>query len=163
MKKYIIGAGMIAGMLLLSGCTQPSFNPNNKSVTFKDGKPYAIPHNTKFLRMDKEMINMLRASGVNQCRVGDYLWKSDKAEKQIESNMNNVGPVLYKSFRNGDMGCAKPLNKQEYQYWMNRSNQQSANARVESQNLNNTLNNINRNTAIQNAALMPKTYNVYHH
>ena len=36
------------GILLFSGCANPSFNPNSKKIVFVEGKPFRVPYGASY-------------------------------------------------------------------------------------------------------------------
>ena len=90
LKGYIVRTSTIITAvtigILLSGCGQPEFNRNSKSVAFVDGKPYAIPYGASYgstISSDKE--RGLKTNGITSCKKGDRYWMStDFYNKHIQ-------------------------------------------------------------------------------
>jgi len=132
----------IIGSVLLTGCIQPPFDRNNKGIQFVAGMPYSIPYSVKYtetLAKGKKASLVLKSIGID-CGNNPIVWTTDQNNFSTEA-------AAIEAIRQGKVGCSSPLNNKEYQYMLNQQNQQSANARVMSQNT---------------AAMMPKTYNVNH-
>ena len=168
MKKISIIILGSALLFLLSGCGQPGFSINNKTIVFVQGKAFQVPYRATYntSRMTKEMAQKQRSLGIN-CKKGDIGWSSTAL---LKSGKINSDSAVISNYRAGKLGCAHPLNNQQYQYALNQQNQRAANARVNAQiqqqqsaQLSNTLNTINTNLAIQNAAMTPRIYNVNVH
>ncbi len=166
MKKYIIGAGLLAGMMLLSGCTQPSFDPGNKTIRFVNGKPYAAPYatNQALAPIDSQMAKSLRKYGV-PCSKGDITWISTSYMNSIMKNVNpndvdGISRVFAKGYAKAKAGCAKPLNKQEYQYWMNKGNQNAANSRASAAQAQAQQNSYNNQIQQNNMQMQNRTNNI---
>ena len=134
MKKIIISVGLIAGMLLMSGCAQPEFNPNNKGFGFIQGKPYVMPKYVVSFEVENEARTV---TNLGLCRKNGILWLRRDMVNQIgflangsdesallRRNANTVKQMI----RNGSAGCAYPLSNQEYQYVLHKQNQAQANA-----------------------------------
>ncbi len=166
-KKLIIGAGMIAGILLLSGCTgsQPQprkFNPNNKTLEFIDGKPYYAPMYAIAKTMSKkDTKGMKRDTGIT-CSAGSALWFEPSYLKVVEnSNSKQDLSRLFKNgFRQGKIGCAKPLSNQEYQYRLNQQNQYAANARASAAQAQAQQNSYNNQIQQNNMQMQNRTNNI---
>ncbi len=127
MKKItLMGLGTIA-LLIFTGCTQPSFNPNSKKIVFVEGKPYYIPHNTKNMEKSLSTKNAKEANEVGgKCKKGDVMWVAYAAKSLI--NKPNLTPeetkaTYIKINQAGLTGCASPLSKQEYQYRLSQEHQ----------------------------------------
>ena len=154
-KKLIIGAGLLAGMMLLSGCTgsQPAFNPGDKAITFVNGKPYAIPYSANYDPMDEYKYKMYKSVGYT-CNMGNVIWGDRRLSPSINNakNEDEIKSIIVTALRQGKIGCAKPLSKQEYQYRLNQQNQNSANSRAynQQQNYNNQVQSIQTQQQIQN-------------
>lgn len=167
MKTSIkIVSALALGALLFAGCGQPEFNRSDKGIVFKGGKPYRVPYNSNFGIYDKEKLRLgkiamaealknndkrrIQVSKKNMCRVGDVFWIETKTRDQFHALMakgKNLEAIksLEDAALQGKTGCARPLNKQEYSFYLNQQNQRSANSRARMQ---------------YDAATAPKTYNV---
>jgi len=171
-KKIMIGLGLI-GILVFTGCVgsqpqqQSTFNKNNKSITFINGKPYFIPRMAKYSNTQlKNIDNSYKKIG---CRNGDVFWFTGIAYCDIDATLQKYKTdVIKRHYNNGEIGCAKPLSNQQYQYVLNQQNQRAANARAQTmmQNYNNqvanmqlqnTTNNI-MNQVYMNNAMMRMGY-----
>jgi len=125
---------MILSGILLVGCTnQPNFNPDAKNLRFVGGKPYLIPKNSTFglTPLNKKLASSMKKNSRGKCKEGDVWWvglpygspgrmvirASSEQEVQNHFDMRHTG-------------CAHPLSKQEYQYYLNLQNQAAANARA---------------------------------
>ena len=155
--KYKLAIALSMGVFFV-GCTNPSFNPNNKQVVFIEGKSFRIPYNATSTphrytssAKDKERISIYNKYGM-RCKNGDILWienfTSKEAVKVYKTNgkiagYNYVGQV----FSQGKSGCSKPLSNQEYNFYRGKEMEASANARA------------TKNFA---AAMTPQTVNVNH-
>ena len=125
MKNYF----MIFITVLFVGCTnQPSFNPNNRGITFKNGKPYRVPYNTWLIVIDK-IGTVEKNMG---CHKGDLYWAYINTTKYISKfrTSRERYPYLMQAYKQGLAGCVKPLTNKEYQYYLNQQNQAAANARA---------------------------------
>lgn len=130
-----------AGIILLVGCANPSFNPNSKKIVFVEGKPFRIPYGANHTgyrytnsAKDKEIILSYKKEGLI-CKRGDLLW--------IEKYTGNKGLKIYKSegklagyafigkaSRKGKSGCVRPISDQEYSFYRDKEMESSANARA---------------------------------
>ncbi len=127
-------AGGVA--LLFSGCNgsnaQPAFNPNNKYIVFVEGKSFRVPYGASYnKRIMKKVTDVEKRTG---CRKGDVAWLTRNQFNKIQATSGQERKsVILNGYRNGQLACAHPLSKQEYQYYMNQQNQQQANARAQMQ------------------------------
>ncbi len=165
MKKYIIGAGLLAGMMLLSGCGQPS--PNGGLVSIH-GKSYNMPSNTGWRRAPLEPIEAvyLASNGMN-CRGGSVVWFASSLKNQVPNSINGMSDFAIKMHKQGKSGCSNPLSDKQYTYLLRQQNQRAANARANAQmqqqeynQISNSLNTMSNNMAIQNAATINNINNM---
>ncbi len=166
MRKLIIGAVAVVGILLFSGCagSQPTFNPKNIGFRFIQGKPYLMPKYVASFYVGNEARTV---TSLGLCRRNGILWVRADVVNQIgfAANGSDESAVLRRNvntvkqmMRNGSAGCSYPLSNQEYQYVLHMQNQAQANARVNSQNITNSLNNRRTNRAIRNSSYTPYNY-----
>ena len=131
--------------MILIGCTTPDVNPSNKYMIFEEGKPYAIPYGAKYGLYTKDMIEVFEMiknlkskpttkegkktaeemlTGANialrTCKIGDVRWADPKSFKNQKSDLGKLLTHAV-TFARGKAGCAKPLSKQEYDYYLART------------------------------------------
>lgn len=181
MKNILFG---VVGVLLLVGCVQPTFNQNNKSISFISGKPYVIPQGARYngssFGSEKNaaiLISLLRKAGLN-CNVGDVAWFEENYAATQSKALSESNTELYisnarKAKSLGLAGCSHPLNKQEYDYYLNKENQKAAynravasqpdmsstNAMISNMQMQNRIDSISRQTE----SMKPNNINVYVH
>lgn len=144
--------------ILLAGCANPSFNPNNKQIVFVEGKPFRIPYGASHtgkrfsntVESREKMIAYKREGLI--CNMGDLLWIENytgKAGVKIYKTDGKLAGFSYigKASREGKSGCVRPISNQEYNFYRSKEMEASANARARA------------NLA---AAMTPKTVNVNH-
>ncbi len=114
--------------LLLIGCTggQPTFNPNNNGLVVVEGRTYLVPleaHYTArvFRSKNDEGVLKLRQAGLD-CRKGDISWISAEVqqsaqEARLDGDLNRAASIIIEAPRKGQIGCAHPLSKKEYEYY----------------------------------------------
>ena len=145
-SKFII----IAISIFLFGCTpQPSFNPNIKGIEFIKGRPYIIPNKVTFGKpLTKKSAYSMKKESRGECREGDVWWIGFPygVPGRMAIKASSEKEVQY-HFDMRHTGCAHPLTKQEYQYYLNQQNQAAANARA---------------AAYYKAATAPKNVNINH-
>ncbi len=158
MKTTIkVASVIVVASLLLTGC---GYDPHAKLITFIDGKPYRIPYAVKYSRHplkanDDRWLGYFRAAGMD-CRPGDIQWNENRMHDKLLKNtrnkkqsdiqwQNNHISILRQGRKESKVGCAHPLNGQEYNYYLNQQNQQAANTRA---------------SDISSAITAPKTHNV---
>ena len=160
---------IIGTLFLFTGCIQPGFNPNTKRIVFVDGKPFRIPYGAYTNRSpyynktrDVAVIRHNNSLGLN-CKIGYLGWVEAGIAKKItnatqgldknnvELNLKYIEPMKREAIRNGKLGCAHPLSKQEYHYYRGQEMEASANARANSIAYSNYM-----------AATAPRTVNVQH-
>jgi len=158
MNKFEKIISMSIGIILFSGCANPSFNPNNKKIVFVEGKPFRVPvgaghtkHRYTSLSNDKEKTNVYNKYDMN-CNLGDILWieKYTAIEgAKIYKAQGKIAAYNYASqaSRQGKAGCVRPISDQEYSFYRSKEMEASANARTRA------------NLA---AAMIPKRVNVNH-
>ncbi len=146
------------GILLLSGCASPSFNPNNQQIVFVEGKPFRIPYGVNHTgRMftntteSREKMTSYKQEGLI-CNIGDLLWIENYTAKtgvKIYKAEGKLAGYAYigKAFRKGKSGCVHALSDQEYSFYRGKEMEASANARAQA------------NLA---AAMTPQAVNVNH-
>lgn len=85
MRKLVIGLVVIAGMLLLSGCSgkSPNMHKRGTQVTKVEGRHYVIPkpsYSTKWKRLSKSEAKGQNRSSKNtmKCRAGDIVVDAEK-------------------------------------------------------------------------------------
>jgi len=149
--------------LILSGCVARPipFDPQNRAIVFKDGKPYRVPYATYY---GIHFTSQYAASHYD-CEYDDVLWVSsddsdrEKAKKDSLIHTNFIAWVLLMKKEN-KAGCVSPLSDREYEYYTNRESQtrQYEHAqRIQSQqNFNESLNRLNDTIN----TITPKTYNL---
>ena len=143
MKKLIISLGVIAGMLLLSGC---GYDPLNRYVSFGNGKPYSTPYGTIYKISNPSLRHQM---GIN-CPNGHAIWMEKRWFNSMRSkkpNRKQIKVFFKKAVYDGLVGCVPPLSNREYQYMLNQQNQRNANQRAAN---------------ISSAIAAPKTYNINH-
>ena len=131
----------ISLLIFLNGCVSSHvpFNANNKSIVFLEGKPFAIPYGANFLthtvkKSKSEIINGY--ADYMGCKPGSLSWISTDFLKKLDSKKVNALPTeqkytFWQRVKNiGQAGCAYPLSKEEYYFYLNQQNQQAANARA---------------------------------
>jgi len=120
MRKRILGFGTII-LLILTGCTEPSFDINNRHIQFIGGKPFYIPYYAHYFlsTMSEKSAANFRAAGILHCKEGDVFWSITKDPYQV--------PQLYKE---GKANCEHPLSQEEYSYRLNQQNQAAAASNV---------------------------------
>lgn len=131
--KMIAKIATITGVaLLFVGCTQPDFNPANKALVFKNGKPYRVPYNTGYGNTidNRNDLNYYTSKGARDCRIGDVVWINFDRNKRV-TNDAEAGLAFAKAGKEGRLGCAHPLTQREYQFYLNQQNQQAANNRAQ--------------------------------
>ncbi len=123
--KYMLMSGFV---LLITGCTsnQPSFNPNNKGIVFVEGKPYRVPleasYSTQAFKSENDKgVVKLRQAGLD-CRKGDISWissemRADAQEAAAKGDVSLASSIVIAAPRKGQIGCAHPLSKKEYEYY----------------------------------------------
>ncbi len=149
---------MGAAIILLAGCANPSFNPNNKQIVFVEGKPFRIPYGashtgkrfTNTVESREKMTSYKREGLI--CNIGDLLWIENYTAKtgvKIYKSEGKLSGYTYigKASREGKSGCVRPISNQEYSFYRSKELEASANARTQA------------NLA---AAMTPKTVNVNH-
>jgi hypothetical protein len=122
MKKFV-RFGLFALLsvfigVVFSGCAPsvkpPSlvFNPNNTSVNFANGKPYAIPYGSQyFWAQNGTNVDSIRSVCGDQNKA---LWIEESAYKRISANgaSNFYPPEVKPLFAQSLAGCAAPLSVQ---------------------------------------------------
>lgn len=135
--------GMSVGIILLVGCAQPQFNPNDKRIVMVEGKAFRVPKHgiiynnmaySKNRKMDVELIKLNRKLGLN-CNYGDLNWMtkevSDTYSKAYRANdMKMVESIKIEAIRSGKIGCVRPLSNQEYDFYRGQEMQQVADRRA---------------------------------
>ena len=102
--------------ILLMGCAQPNFDPQDKYVLYANGKAYAIPFGANYNAHIRESgYRMIRSAGVI-CSNDGISWHEKRFSKKM--NLSRNASQLIKSIRYGYQknlfGCAEPLTKEEY-------------------------------------------------
>ena len=128
MEKWKLMAISSLALVLFIGCSsdQPTFNPNNKGIVIVEGKPYRVPleanYSTQPFRSsnDKGVIKG-RQAGLD-CRKGDISWISFNVQKAAQEaagkgDVNLAASIVLAAPRKGQIGCAHPLSKKEYEYY----------------------------------------------
>lgn len=146
------------GILLLVGCTSPSFNPNNKQIVFVEGKPFRIPHGANHTGKmftntaeSREKMTSYKQEGLI-CNIGDLLWIENYIAKtgvEIYKTEGKLSGYTYigKASKEGKSGCVQSISNQEYSFYRSKELEASANA---------------RSRANLAASMTPKTVNVNH-
>lgn len=169
--KFILAVSI---SLLFSGCAnnqssteQFTFYPGSKGLKFVEGKPYMVPYgsvtNNQAFKSSKDKQLIFAQKVGADCKKGDVLWfESNAAIKGINAQRNKnlelMKSIWVKSFNTNRAGCAHPLSKMEYQYYMEQRRQQISNARYkqqqqqyqrqqEQQEYDNTMASLNQQTA----------------
>lgn len=149
---------MCVAIILLVGCANPSFNPNNKQIVFVEGKPFRIPYGaahtgkrfTNTVESREKMTSYKREGLI--CNIGDLLWIENYTGKngvEIYKTKGKLSGYAYigKASREGKSGCVRPISNQEYSFYRSKELETSANARAQANLV---------------AARTPKTVNVNH-
>ena len=129
MKIWVAGSAL----LLLVGCAsdQPSFNPNNKGIVFVEGKPYRVPLEANYsIQAFKSAEDTGVVKGRNaglDCRKGDISWISSEVQKAAQEaaskgDINKAASIVIAAPKKGQIGCAHPLSKKEYEYYKGKQN-----------------------------------------
>jgi len=156
-KKLLYGLGIF---LIISGCSQPGFNPNNQTITFVDGKPYRVPiastvspHAFTQSKHDQIRLKANRNRGLD-CRVGDVVWMEPSVLLKFADILKLQGKQVAIQFidnaaREGKVGCSHPMSDKEFKYYSQQFSQRDAQMAAKQaliiKNMQNTI---------------PKTYNV---
>ena len=128
MEKWKLLAVSSLALVLFIGCSsnQPTFNPNNKGIVIVEGKPYRVPleanYSTQSFKSsnDKGVVKG-RQAGLD-CRKGDISWISSNVQKAAQEavgkgDVNLAASIVLAAPRKGQIGCAHPLSKKEYEYY----------------------------------------------
>ena len=127
MKKFLISVASMISIFSLSGCapqqqnsaypTMPTyykqkFRPDIKRIVYVEGKPFAVPKQAEYspYLMTASYAKKYSLVGV-PCKAGELLWTYD-ADNMLKNN------DMLNYIKKGYLGCAHPLNHQEYQYWL---------------------------------------------
>ncbi len=126
-RLKFIGVFSLA-LVLFTGCAddQPSFNSNNKGIVFVEGKSYRVPLEANYSTQpfkssnDKGVLKG-RQAGLD-CRKGDISWISSDMqmaaqEAAAKGDINLASSIIMAAPRKGQIGCAHPLSKKEYEYY----------------------------------------------
>lgn len=168
MKKYFSSCSIILiSFVVLSGCTtQPTYNPHDQGVEFKNNKAYKKPYLTDGLYLNSYSATVLKdMAGVTSCEEGDILWtylpnvkngiwnfwnSTDQEAKLAAKTYGTLdakkavwqkfGMTINEMRQNGTAGCSHPMSDQEYNYFMTQQNNQRYQAQ---QNSYNSATNIN--------------------
>ena len=117
MKKLIIGLGVIAGMLLLSGCVSPNMKERPTMVTKVKGRHYVIPKPSygKWKPLGKKSAKQMNNLYGLKCRAGDLriTAEADTTMQMVmgmgkENTVRKRGAVLLKAAREGKIMCIHP-------------------------------------------------------
>ena len=124
--KFMTVSGL--ALVLFIGCSsdQPSFNPNNKGIVIVEGKPYRVPleanYSTQSFKSENDRgVVKGRKAGID-CRKGDISWISSNVQKAAqeaaaEGDVNLAASIVLAAPKKGQIGCAHPLSKKEYEYY----------------------------------------------
>ena len=128
MEKWKFMTVASLALVLFIGCSsdQPSFNPNNKGIVVVEGKPYRVPleanYSTQpFASSNDKGVLKGREAGID-CRKGDISWISSNVQKAAQKaaekgDINLAASIILAAPRKGQIGCAHPLSKKEYEYY----------------------------------------------
>ncbi len=128
MEKLKLMAASSLALVLFIGCSsdQPTFNPNNKGIVVVEGKPYRIPleanYSTQSFKSEKDQgVLKGRKAGID-CRKGDISWISSNVQKAAQEaaatgDVNLAASIVLAAPKKGQIGCAHPLSKKEYEYY----------------------------------------------
>lgn len=152
----IIGAA--TAVFIMAGCGQPEFNPSNKAIVFKDGKPYAVPYGSYYggPTIGKDRLDALRANGITSCRYDDVLWTSSDFYNKY------VGPYLEENRAGFEEAKRNKLNFIEKQDPIFKDNPYKAKFTAQVEALNRrTSNNIDIENALR-SMYYPDAYAIKH-
>lgn len=128
MEKWKLMAVSGLALVLFIGCSsdQPAFNPNNKGLVIVEGKPYRVPLEANYNAQSFKSANDRgvvkgREAGLD-CRKGDIFWISSEVQKaaqeaSLEGDMNRAASIVIAAPKKGQVGCAHPLSKKEFEYY----------------------------------------------
>jgi len=128
MGKWKLMAVSGLALVLFNGCSsnQPTFNPNNKGIVIVEGKPYRVPleanYSTQPFKSSNERgVVKGRQAGLD-CRKGDISWISSNVQKAAQEaaekgDITLAASIVLTAPRKGQIGCAHPLSKKEYEYY----------------------------------------------
>lgn len=190
--------GIVAIPFTGCGTPKPQFNQSNKGIAFQNGKPYAVPYGSTYSYINKFQLDVMNklatpnkeadASAkkggfeelakmtykgsniaIQQCKLGDVMWVAPSAIEKAGDN--RFGQLMYSmaAFNTGQARCVKPLSKQEYEYYLNKENQDRQsmmNAQLQQQKQSSELAKQMQETGLRMQEMYtPKTYNVnvYHY
>lgn len=193
MKRVILPVFGSMLTFLISGCAgffdtpghweKLPFSAFNKGVTWFNSKPYYVPKGTRFMIANGSLIQGVKSVQIlPDCEAGDLIWfETDLNEKLTSSRNMKDWSAMEKTMiygaNNNLIGCTKPLSDAEYNFYLNKENQQgrqnnnsnsnvadAINHQTQQQSLENVVNNIaedNRVRSIQNQMMLNNapTYN----
>jgi len=157
LKKYIYIL-LIFTINIFTGCTA-TFNSHNKGIGFSEGRPYRVPYGVWFQQLKTNDIQQLHAWKINECKIGDVIWREENYDKKKDNLKTSEDWFNYwkYGFENRLVGCSSPMTDKEFYYYTGRERQDRQlqhEQNIQAQkNLNESLN------------TLPKTYNinVYNH
>lgn len=166
----ILGIGVA---LLLTGCAQPNFNPNDMRINFIEGKAFRLPAGSMYSSglIDSGDVQIFAKYGVKS-RVGYAIWLSPKESAAFNTN---VKYKMYKSYadgyaqfiKQGRAHLARPMSKSEIAYYTNQQNQSREDARAaayrrqaSSQDLSRSIDRMNDRQMDMVQSMMPRTHKV---
>jgi hypothetical protein len=109
MKKLMF---LLTAGILVTGCVESGFNPDELVDVTVDGKKFMIPTGavaSPHIATKKE-IDFFKKSGVSSCKYGDITWEANSVRDEVATAIKNGDASIHtKLAQVGKIGCASAI------------------------------------------------------